>query len=686
MVAIDGLDDELLVLIIIQADRAMLPVIRCVSARWRRAIALASSLHGVGRPPTATLPTTAQRDGVFARYLVEAASRGWTRVIAWAHRHRRLRALADYPAVAKSSAEGDDGDRDDVSLGCYYHDGDRTVADDMHEAAARGGHIALIAWLRRRGHAPDERTCAVAARHGRFGVLRWLKARGCPWDARTCAAAARGGHLNVLRWARARRCRWDASVARAAARHRHVDILLWLRARGVRWSAAMCEGAARGGHVDLLAWLRARGCPWGSSTCTKAAEGGHLAALRWLRANGCPWDDHVCGGAAHRGHPHVYEWAAANGCETSYFMEEDVGMGGHTSMFDWVYANGYSLDLEEIGMWAARQGHPQMLQRARERGLVLGPDLYAEATFIHVRFDVLEWLYEAGCPWDGEPCLDAADTFDGITVFEWADARSLPYDRTRCLIKAVRKRNDDIVEWILDHGPCPLDRGLERAAIAAGDLFVLERMRESGYQWSDDACALAINARRANVFMWLHRRGAPLHESACEAAAACDRADALEWLRGHNWPWNERTCAEAARNGSLAALQWAYANGCPCDFEACLEAASAPTTRVAGDPGEMDPSDGHGGDSSGRDDDDDDDEDVDDCDCTSQDCCTDPGWDDAETREGEEDRDQAAETPAYERNVEIDARIVPERRQDDTEALRQAVCDWIRDQQRQQQS
>lgn len=51
--------------------------------------------------------------------------------------------------------------------------------------------------------------CLLAASVGDLALLRWIKSRGHAVDEWTCASAARGGHLHVLQWARSRGCPWD---------------------------------------------------------------------------------------------------------------------------------------------------------------------------------------------------------------------------------------------------------------------------------------------------------------------------------------------------------------------------------------------------------------------------------------------------------------------------------------------
>jgi hypothetical protein len=56
-------------------------------------------------------------------------------------------------------------------------------------------------WLRARGlSAWDETTCEAAALGGRLNVLQWLRAEGCPWDERTHTASALGVDLKLRKW------------------------------------------------------------------------------------------------------------------------------------------------------------------------------------------------------------------------------------------------------------------------------------------------------------------------------------------------------------------------------------------------------------------------------------------------------------------------------------------------------
>ena len=49
----------------------------------------------------------------------------------------------------------------------------------------------------------DEDSCDAAATGGHLNALIWLRSQvpPCPWNEWCCYKAARGGHLDVLKWA-----------------------------------------------------------------------------------------------------------------------------------------------------------------------------------------------------------------------------------------------------------------------------------------------------------------------------------------------------------------------------------------------------------------------------------------------------------------------------------------------------
>jgi hypothetical protein len=170
----------------------------------------------------------------------------------------------------------------------------------LFRAAAKGGHLAALAWLQPQPPPPPppqpglgggtEIDVGGDAASVRVGSERQVRV----WQAIVASAAA-GGHLNVLSWAERRRPPTTA-VERPSTGGGGGDDgggggappAAAAAAAAAAYPSAACDGAALGGHLAALRWLRERGCEWGQRTCLHAASGGHLPVLRYLAEAGCP--------------------------------------------------------------------------------------------------------------------------------------------------------------------------------------------------------------------------------------------------------------------------------------------------------------------------------------------------------------------------------------------------------------
>ena len=79
--------------------------------------------------------------------------------------------------------------------------------------AAELGHFEMLKHMHLRGRLQHKAAlCAAAATGGQLERLHWLRANGCPWNEDTCKCAAMNGQLTVLQRARANGCPWEKYV------------------------------------------------------------------------------------------------------------------------------------------------------------------------------------------------------------------------------------------------------------------------------------------------------------------------------------------------------------------------------------------------------------------------------------------------------------------------------------------
>jgi hypothetical protein len=272
-----------------------------------------------------------------------AAQGGHVPVMRWAraHGHQTSDATAGFAAAHLEMLQWLRAD------GCAWN-----ASIVIGRAVARGNHAA-VQWAETLDE-PLRGLCQAAAWGGQLETLQWLRARGYDWD-RTVACAVERGHVAVAEWAVAHgapvghlwtngrggvpmyelldrigydwtqffgtNCLPPADLEWLVARggrpllesdhmaDQSLETLAWLETRGAAPTAAKFEAAAVAGRVDIVEWLDARGCPYDRDQCI-------AAVLSYTRPWKCTREqlsfvpDQMCffEGAARRGRRDVLRW------------------------------------------------------------------------------------------------------------------------------------------------------------------------------------------------------------------------------------------------------------------------------------------------------------------------------------------------------------------------------------------
>ncbi len=245
-----------------------------------------------------------------------------------------------------------------------------------------------------------------AARLGRVDIVRWLEAyygRHVISDKAAVDAAARGGHVPLLVWLREQEppYQYSSNTMAAAARGCHVETLRWLRGHGCNlgWSEAVTYEAASGGHMALLQYATAEGCPWGTDyMCSAAAESGQLQMLQYVLSRGCAWDTgFVCEAAAYSGSLELLKYLKDHGCPCDLQgVAEAAAEVGALDMLRYAVAEGAELN-EFLMAVAARGGCLQTVRWLHEQGCPWDADAYEAAVRAH-QLDALQYLLQHGSP------------------------------------------------------------------------------------------------------------------------------------------------------------------------------------------------------------------------------------------------------------------------------------------------
>ena len=101
--------------------------------------------------------------------------------------------------------------------------------------AAQRGCLDTLKILHRRGRvAFNVDLCTAAAYGGQLEVLKWLRENSYPWDEETCSQAVVGGYLDVLKWAHENGCKWNTETCVEAAARGDLEMLQWAHEKGCK--------------------------------------------------------------------------------------------------------------------------------------------------------------------------------------------------------------------------------------------------------------------------------------------------------------------------------------------------------------------------------------------------------------------------------------------------------------------
>jgi hypothetical protein len=147
----------------------------------------------------------------------------------------------------------------------------------------------------------------------RMDDIHYEDEKGQVWCRSVCSAAAAGGSIECLRFLRDQGFSWYESTCTAAAGAGKLECLKYLHESGCRWNTDTCIAAASAGHLDCLQYVYERGCKH-TDVCTAAARAGSLACLQYAHEKGAKWNEITSRDAAKFGHRECLQYALDHGC------------------------------------------------------------------------------------------------------------------------------------------------------------------------------------------------------------------------------------------------------------------------------------------------------------------------------------------------------------------------------------
>lgn len=324
---------------------------------------------------------------------------------------------------------------------------------------------------------PGHQLFSHAAKLGNMDFVRFLHNAGCEMNKWACEAAARGCHLELLAWLRVIECEGtrDASISYMGAGAGHLAVCQWARDNGCPWDtyAREARAAARGGHLHVLEWLGTHGCAWDSQVTWQAAKAGQLAAMQMAHSFGCPVDGMAAAAAARAGDVDALQWMLAtvvvSGME--HFVVNGASSGGHVHVLEWALAHGFDVAHERYTESAASCCSLDTIEWLVAHDCPLSEDCVQYAIeAAHVSsghetsttsiLEMLQWLVDHGGELQEAACASAAYSAN-LQVLQWLRAHGCPWspgEMQSYLTTPCTRHTPELRRWLAEElGNLPVE-------------------------------------------------------------------------------------------------------------------------------------------------------------------------------------------------------------------------------------
>ena len=199
--------------------------------------------------------------------------------------------------------------------------------------------------------------------------------------------------------------------------------------------------------------------------------------------------------------------------------------------------------------------------------------LYTRLAAKEGHLDILVYLYENGCKWDSQTCLNAV-VKDHLEIIKYLRTKfcenGWPLGTVLCM-NAAKFGHLEVLKYLHETGCHWNDTSCMNAA-EFGHLEVLQYLHENGCEWYEDTCVNATKNGHLEVLKYLHENGCFWDEEACYYAARFGHLEVLKYLHENGCPWDANVCSQACKSDNLDILKYLHENGCPWDQYAWLYA------------------------------------------------------------------------------------------------------------------
>ncbi len=360
--------------------------------------------------------------------------------------------------------------------------------------AAKEGNLKELMQARNNDEEWNHHTYAAAAAGGHLDIIQYLRKKGCSWDIETTRASANGGHLDTLKWVLSKGCKIDSTIFNGVIRNGKVDIVIWLHDHYLKYCLSEIRhnvAAVKSGNLDMVKLLRKWKYPWSDIIGRTACALGKLDIIKWLYDNKSSLPNNACQLAAKHGHLNTLIWL-------------------HNNTFD----------LGNSALEAARNGYLESLVWIYEQLKIL-PDTICAAAANGGNLSVLRWLINHGYTCNHE-VLDAAIEGGNIEIIEWIISHISILELLPPNIKHKDTDKDRVKIFTPEH--CTM-------AAKSGNIILLKWLRGHGCKWDEDTTCVAAMNGKLEILQYAKEQGCPIDIQTCLITAEVNKHTHItDWL------------------------------------------------------------------------------------------------------------------------------------------------------------
>lgn len=519
----EGLDHEILHLILRQCPPHYQPVLARVSTNWRKACRARFCEPDANDVKKRCLRAISDRGLAFATILVKQDELALFR---WALDQG---CCADIPwCFTKAVKHGH------LGMARWLSDTyDIRPTNDHLQTAVAGNHVGLVEWM--------------LGRPSNFHHHRKIEAKGLPSEAMLMLVVQHlRGPVDVV------------GASRATLR--------WLMAKGLCDCGRVLRKALAKGDTDLCSWLVEQGTTVPRPKHTWASD---HTALSWLQCRDLPISDRIM----------VVRNSDTERMPRSKDVFDQVTAGGGRFVLRGGFDPLFTLPTDLIRYYVesdkvVESTFDQILVPLAWNGSLLSKAIHSKSP-VHV----LQNLYDAGLKCNDD-CARTAVERGSVKVMEWCHGHGCDtawfFTHRRQIDRLVSRGKIAALQWLHEKGP---PRWTD--VIALGQCGIPRCNAISTLKWvKDHRRSMPVTAfldeafeRDAwEVLLWLrvnYPHDVWFNSDCIERAAKHGSLRIIKHLRALNVEWTDTACYEALERRHYETFYWLLSNGCPCDEHRC---------------------------------------------------------------------------------------------------------------------